>query len=180
MSNYTGAKMELRGDKELRKLFEELPKRVLRKGLRQAISAAASPIVKDAKRNARRVSGLLKKAINKKIKTFKNGNVIAIIGASRSVAGSYLGRKRVPAHYIHLVEKGTRPHALGKGSQLARVGKRASREVGQHVGRKHPGAKAHPFLEPAWRRNINTSIGIASQKLKAVVEAEALKLGKRR
>lgn len=149
--------MELVGWKELTHLLNELPKRVARKGLRQAISAAASPIVKAAKSNAAKLTGTLKKSIKKKIKTYSDGNVVAIIGADRSIVGQRITKggkvKRVvPANYIHLVEKG-------------------------HAG-PHP-ASAKPFLRPAYENHKQQAVGIAEKKLKEVIENEAAKLGKK-
>ena len=88
--------------------------------------------------------------------TYANGNVAAILGASRSVEGEYKGRKRVPANYIALVEKGTAPHAIGKG--------------------QHPGTKPRPFLEDAYAANAGQALDIASAKLATVLEKEAAAL----
>lgn len=63
----------------------------------------------------------------------------------------------MPAFYAHLVEGGTKPHAVGKGSKLGRKGKA---DVGQ-TGKKHPGAKAQPFLKPAFESTKAEAAGAA-------------------
>jgi hypothetical protein len=50
-----------------------------------------------------------------------------------------------PAKYFHLVEKGARPHAVGRGSRLDRMLKSGLRR-GAQSGRMHPGfAGRHPM-----------------------------------
>lgn len=46
----------------------------------------------------------------------------------------------VPANYAHLIEKGARPHQIGRGSSIRRKAGR---------GIMHPGFHAMPWLEPA-------------------------------
>ena len=60
-------------------------------------------------------------------------------------------QKAVPAFYDHLVNLGVQPHAVGKGSKLAR--KRKGKLIpGTHqAGGLHPGAKADPFRSRAWK-----------------------------
>jgi HK97 gp10 family phage protein len=160
--------VKLDGEQELKHLLQELPRRVGKKALRQAVNAGAAPIVKAAKAAAPRESGLLKRSYNKVIRTYKSGNVVAVIGARREVVGSYRGKKRVPANYIHLVEKGTQPH---------RIQIKKGRFAGTTV--EHPGARAQPHLEPAFERSIPQARSIMEAKLRDVVLAEAHKLGKR-
>lgn len=138
------------GGKELRNLFQELPKRVRSKGLRQAMTAASAPTVKATKADTPKQSGLLKKATTKKVKTYKGGDVVvAVIGANRSTEGEYRGKKRVPANYFHLVEEG---HG--------------------HVAGRH-------MLQNAYDSTKEEAGTIALDKLKSVLESEAEKLGKK-
>jgi HK97 gp10 family phage protein len=151
--------MKLLGARELQALLAALPRGVAKRGLRAAVTAGATPITRAAKARAPRKSGLLKKAIGRKVKTYKEAGVgataVAIVGARRDVRGEYRGRPRVPARYIHLVEKGTRPHD------------------------GHPGTPATNFLEDAYRGNKAAAEAAAARKLAEVVEREARKLGKR-
>src|SRR4051812_47249427 len=101
------APMQLFGDKQLERVFKTLGERVQRKVLRSAVSVAATPVVKAAKQNANKESGLLKKSLGKKIVTNKQKqSVTAVIGPRRDVSGTYKGKRRKPSRYAHLVEKG--------------------------------------------------------------------------
>lgn len=155
---FNASSLAVEGGKTVQRLLDELPRRVVKKGLRRAMTAAAAPMVKSAKRWAATESKTLKKSITRKIKTYSNGNVIAVIGARKDAEGTYRGRRRVPANYIHLVEKGTRTHRVR--------------------GYTHPGAKAQPFMGPAYQQNKNQAQQIAGQKLAESVISEATKLGK--
>jgi HK97 gp10 family phage protein len=141
-------KMVMFGDKDLRRLLEELPGRIIRKGLRQALTAMSTPILRAARAAAPRESGLLKKALGRKISAKNTGIGYAVIGAKKGVQGVVNGRKRVPSRYIHLVEKG-------------------------HGG-PHPVA-AQPFLRPAYAAHKDQATAAAAAKLKSVLEAEAAK-----
>ena len=166
MAKYTGARLTLTGTGDLEKLLEELPRRVIKKGLRQAMSAAGQPILKQARRDAPRKSGLLKKSLQKKVKAYKSGNVAVIIGAAWGYTGWVVNiklRKRAkptklhrdnqnPGNYSHLVEQG-------------------------HGGPRP--APAHAFLKPAYEANKARALSIATRKLTDVLESEAAKLAKK-
>jgi hypothetical protein len=159
--------VELVGAKELKALFAELPRRVVGKGLRAAVTAGSTPVNRAAKAAAPRQSGLLKKAMGRKVKGYR-GSAVAVIGARAAVQGAYKGRKRVPANYIHLVEGGARPHGIpiSKGPAKGRIV-------------RHPGSAGTHFLEAAYRGNKAAAESAMKAKLKETVEREALKLGKR-
>lgn len=174
----TGAKLVLVGQKELAAILKKLPARVVRKGLKMAMTAMLAPIVRAAKSRAPRESGLLKKSMAKKVKAYPSGVVAGLVGANRAAEGTYGGKRRVPANYIHLVEQGTAPHQVSDGKEdLVRdaTGRFVLRRLtGAAVN--HPGARARRFLERAYRETREESIGIARKKLAAVVEKEAAKL----
>ncbi len=93
-------KIEILGAKELERKLRTLGDRVQRKVVRQSVNAAATPIVKAARAKAPRESGLLRKALNKKLRTYKDqGKVVAIIGPRTDVKGDYNGERRVPWRY---------------------------------------------------------------------------------
>lgn len=158
-------KFELDGAKELERFCRELPKRVLKKALRQAVNAGATPILKAARKNVPRLTGTLKKALKKKVKAYPNGNAIALIGADRNVTAPSFGRTKtgriVPANYIHLVERGTSPHAQPNN---------------KFNSGQHPGAKASNFLASAVNAQKANASRIMEEKLKEVALKEAAKL----
>lgn len=140
--------LKLKGGKQLDRLFEELPKRTAKRGMRQAANAGTTPILKAARAKVPVESGLLKQSLKKKIKNYAL-SCVGIVGADRALEGEYLGRKRVPAKYIALVDQG-------------------------HGG-KHP-APPHPFLEAAIDESGSAAQQAATDKLAAFIEKEAEKL----
>lgn len=146
--------------------------------VRAALTKAARPIAKDAKRRAPSrkrgkkdgPSGLLKKSIGFKVKRIKKTDVlVAIIGARREVMGFVGKQKRVPANYAHLIEYG---HRVATGGVLERIQKpgwtpelvwntRLKTMVYKHgapkrnspsarIGKQTGYVKAQPFMRPAW------------------------------
>ena len=101
----TDTGMVLTGDKKLSRKLERLPNRIMRKVVRQAVSAGLTPLNKEAKRQAPKDSGTLKKSIGKKIKTYKNDGVVwGGVGARSGFRVVIDGKPRDPRRYIHLVE----------------------------------------------------------------------------
>lgn len=145
------AGMELFGDKALAKTFKTLGERVQRRVLRQAVNAASTPVVKAARSKARKQSGLLKKSLGKKVKTYpEKMTVVGIIGPRRDVQGEYKGVKRVPANYAHLIE----------GGKINSDGSYTPPE---------------PFLRPAYDETEGQALNVMRDKLASGVVKEAAK-----
>lgn len=116
--------------------------------------AAGKVVSTAAKAGAKRVSGAMKSAIGVKAAKGNRGltESIAVIGARKKIQkmvtrpGRRKATKAVPAFYLHLVEKGAKPHAVGKGSKIGRKGKATVASGG-----KHPGTSPQPFLGPAYQ-----------------------------
>lgn len=103
LSTDTG--MVLTGDKKLIRNLNQLPDRIMRKVVRQATSAALTPLNKEMKRQAPRKTGTLKKAIGKKVKTFRQEGVSwGAVGVRSGFATTIDGKKHDPRKYVHLVE----------------------------------------------------------------------------
>lgn len=151
MSKFS-TKVSVTGLRDCMRRVAKLKRGVRNKLIRKAMSKSTQPLAKAAKSRAPKRFGLLQKSLGRKMKTYsKSGTVVAIVGPrsgfQRPVPGrGKNGKRRVanPLYYAHLVEKGTRPHSLGKGSRLR--GKKA-----RQSGAMHPGARPRPFLGPAWR-----------------------------
>lgn len=141
----------LTGFKELEKTFKTLGDRVQRKVSRQAVNAATTPIVKAARQKAAKESGLLKKSLGKKVRTYvERKTVMGVVGPRKDFTGEFNGKKRWPAKYAHLVEKG---HVT---------------EDGVHV-------PAQPFLRPAFDQTQGEALGVMTDKLAEGVLREAKK-----
>lgn len=138
----------------------------------KAVRAGAKIVAKAAKARAprRKRSGALKLSIGTKAAKGKRGRTTAyaVIGARKKVSKVVpVGRggrmvKAVPAYYAHLVEGGTRPHRLKRGARLAR---RTQAARGQGAGGQHPGAKAKPFLGPAFDATKDRAMAEAQRVL---------------
>jgi HK97 gp10 family phage protein len=151
-----GIKVDLKGDKEIKRLLDTLPSRVIKKGMRAAQMKAARPMLASAKSRVAKRSGLLRRSLKIKQKTYASGKVITIIGPDRGVSaavshpkGGTKPKTAIPANYSHLVEKG-------------------------HSG-KRP-APPHRFLKPAYDENVAKGNDAMRQTLLDTLYREADKL----
>lgn len=158
--------VKLDGYAETARLLSELPKRVRKTAARKGVTAGSAPIVKAAKAKAPVETRMLKRSMGRKVKAYRSGNAVAVIGARKGIAATakQAGRdaraaKRVPANYLHLVTGGTKAHKVGK--------------------RSHPGARANNFLKAAYVGQQWTAARLVKDTIAAVVRAEAAKLGKK-
>lgn len=184
-------KAAILGDKALQVRLEGLKRGVRNKILRPAVSAAARPLRQTAKANVPVRSGALRKAIDMKIKSGRQ-TVFGVVGPrSRpqvlmmyAEPGRRTARKVVPNFYAHLVEGGTRPHAVGKGSKLRKRGTiaKASRravlrgvraESYEQRGGMHPGTPAVRFLARAFASNLSAMRGVMESKVREGLEKHA-------
>lgn len=142
---------EIRGFNELQRNLKTVVGKIERKANRSAINKAATPIVREAKRNVTIDTGLLKKSIGKKVRTYKaKKQVIAVVGPRKGFRETdENGNARDPAKYSHLVELGT----------------------------SHSQAK--PFLRPAMDSKEDESRRIYKEELKKDVSKEVKKFNKR-
>jgi HK97 gp10 family phage protein len=171
--------------------------KLARKTLRKAIGEAIKPVLQTAEALVPVETETLKDSLGKKIASYKGGLIITGIAGPRYDKRPKPGKpgkpkkfarmvqrgskqvERVPTFYAHLVEKGTRPHALGKGSEIphANAKRRAAQirkgRLNQH-GHMHPGAKAHPFMAPALEKNKGQVDTIIMRFLIAGIQALAV------
>lgn len=151
-------KAEITGLEDLvKQLRDELPRRMQSKILKKAIGDGSKVILKAARQKVPKgETGLLKKSLGRRIKVYRlSGKVIAMVGPRTGFKKTKAGRVRTklgeefssaqvdPSKYAHLVEKGTKPHAIKITN-------------GPFKGRtiQHPGSPAQPFLRPALDNNI--------------------------
>lgn len=193
MASTVVIKYEMTGIPELYKALRDIDAKVARKVLKKAIGEAIKPVVKTAMELVPVETETLKKSLGKKIASYKSGLIVTGIAGPRYDKTPKKGKPakpkkfaktftrggkqvtRIPTFYAHLVEKGTRPHALGKGSRIARLTKRKV-NVNQH-GNMHPGSPAEPFMAPALEKNKGTVSLTIMKFMKAAIDA-ANKSGK--
>lgn len=126
---------------------------------RRSMTKACQPVVRAMKSLNTDESGAMELSITTKVKGFKkNRTVYGIVGPESGVAFSYKGRKRIPAKYAHLVERG---HRIARGGKLERKVTSKSGKVYFYpadAGARHAGdVTAYPFIEPAYEAEKETA-----------------------
>lgn len=191
MSFQIQAKLE--GLPELLKSLDGLKPALKNRILRNALKKGSAIILKAARAKVPVDTGILKKSLGVKDKTYPSGVVVVLVGprseftknkkgaqkrawkrTGAQEVGKAAGRK--PMFYGHLVEFGSRAHKTGAGSKLARKG---SGKQDQQSGASHPGSKAQPFLRPALDENKQKIIAEMARVIKAELAKEAARLNKR-
>jgi HK97 gp10 family phage protein len=170
----------VQGIAEAARKLENVKNGVRRRVLRRANVAAARPIRATAKKASVFIdrSGLLRRSLVLKTKTYPSGTVVSVIGADRNVQGTYKGRRRVPANYLHLVETGhriavsERTQASMADTVLLRRGKRFLR-AGQTQAVVAGMVRARPFIGPAGEQNVSASLAKFRETFARGAEMEA-------
>ena len=140
------------GTPELIAAIDKLSVAVRKRVARKAVSMALVPLNKAAKRNCPKETGLLKKSLGKRIKTYRKGTLWGGVGPRTQIVGvGPDGRKRWPAAYAQIVESGTAPHG------------------------NHPGTAPRPFLRTAFEQTKGEMQRIAENKVRIELENEARK-----
>lgn len=148
-----GKRIKVEGDKKLiKKLLRLADRKTIKKINRKATNVAATPLVKAVKRNVPVDTGLLKKAIAKKLTAYvRSFSYNAIVGADVGVrATDEDGNEYIPANIDHLVEYGF-----------------------AHPGGTHVPARS--FLRKGWEEGIGDAQKRLNAKLKEEIEKAASK-----
>lgn len=170
---------KLTGFGELAKRLNDLQLNVVDRIAKRAAVRAARIVVNAAKAKAATDTGLLQRSLHAVARVYRDSGIVYVAIGPRSSIRAILprsaGDKRYPARrvqrlsrpifYAHLVEGGTRPHALGRGAVLGRLAARAKQYARRQRGRLHPGTKAQPFLLPALRDNAAQVIAAVGREL---------------
>lgn len=159
---------------ELDAKLKKLGDRQFRKTTRKASNKAMTPMVKATKRNVHKRTGLLKKSIGKKQKTYKTAGVIlTIVGARTGFKDAETGED--PAKIAHLIEFGVQPHAIQAGGVvLSDIGTGADGEVfGSSVN--HPGFAGFSFQRKAFDSTKSQTMSVYIREMKAGIDQEAKK-----
>jgi hypothetical protein len=102
----TIAEIEKQGLAELKKILaSELPRRVVKQGVKKAAQKAMVPVAKTARKEAPVHFGFLKKSFAGKAKSYRDGRLtISLVGVN--AAKEFLdpsGNEKKPGKYLHLV-----------------------------------------------------------------------------
>lgn len=152
-------KYNISGAKELEDALKKLPDIAAKKVAQGAMRAGANVFKKAAQENVPVESGDLKKAI-----------VVRQDKIGQSTVNYSVGITGKPRFYAHLVEFGTAPHIIRPDKQKALSnGRFFVEEI------HHPGARAHPFLRPAFDNNQEAVLAKIGKALGSGIEREAVK-----
>ncbi len=132
--------MTLSGDRELAKMFATATDRELVKALRAGLVRGGAVVRKAMRQRAPVETGTLRRSLGQKAGRGRARQYV-VIGPRRQ----FFERGRRPVKYAHLVEGGTRPH-------------RYKTRKGQH-----PGARAKPFMRPAFEASRHQALLILRQ-----------------
>ena len=186
-------------ERDVRKLLKKLD-RVAGKGskgrreakgiMKKAVRAGAAPIRKSLRIAVPSDKGVLKKSLFVKVKQYKSGTSVGIIGPrvrdknGKISSGTVQVRgvkfkTELDAFYAHMVEGGTKPHVIRPRSKKALKGPLLSTTGGsQFVGQvMHPGPKAQPFISKGLKGGSKASAVKFGKKLGEEIRKQAKKNG---
>lgn len=158
MTTAADIKVTLEGETELRRALEQFKASTQRKIARPGVRAATTLVLRAARQRAPKKAGdrtgALRKSLGQAVRTYKHkGVVFGIVGPRvEHVTTDKYGRKVWPVKYAHLVEFGTAPHG------------------------KHPGARARPFMRPAYEETKMAARNALWSKIAQNIEKEAKRL----
>jgi HK97 gp10 family phage protein len=160
--------------KQAMQTLSDLPRKRIKPGVRQAVRAAAKPILAQAKANAPRKTGVLRRGLQVRPLREKRGMIAVTVTAAnvKRKNGSNANK------YAHLVEGGTKSHVIRpKNKKLLRwVGGATSiKGKANKVARfarvvHHPGARANRFLARAATSAQSSAVSAFVAKVRQVVE----------
>lgn len=163
--------IKINGLDQLLATLKDVELAVKTKIVRRAMRHAGQIVLNAARSRVPTETGLLKQSLAIKYKYYPtSATAVAIVGPRTKFRRMVQRSSRVvkkyrilsnPSNYAHLVEFGTRPHALGRGSDRVR---RSGRN-GPQRGRMHPGAVAKPFIGPALASSRSAAIQAMTTEL---------------
>lgn len=167
--------MRVTGDTETLKALKEFGGKLSGQVLRRAGQKAATPVAKAARSFVKPVSKTIAKSIGSKVKVYKSGKLLVIVGpkamnpksvkeTENPMTGVTKKREHIADRTAHLVDRGTKAHKINlfKKKKLRVV--------------KHPGTKGNFFLERALAQEDSLSKQIYFNELKAGVAKLAAQL----
>lgn len=138
--------IQLDGFRELERKLLGLGPKVAKKVTRKAMTAARREVVAEIKARVPVRHGDLKRSIGAKRQARSRSQSLTDTIGARSRKRVVNGKPVNPANYAHIVEFGSKPHAI-----FPKSGGLLSTPVGLRPFVQHPGARPQPFMRPAWR-----------------------------
>lgn len=166
-------KAHIEGIEKVQAILKGLPPQIARRVLRPALTAEGSKVVTQGKRLVPQATGLLKKSLGKKTKTYTgSGTVIVVVGPRSGFKTVIAGKKHDPTKYAHLVEFGAKPHSI-----VSRFGGRKvyGRKKRNYTTVMHPGAPAQHSLSKAYKYGLVGAAERMTQRMAIEIEKQAAK-----
>ena len=160
--------IEIVGKKQIAKKLKALSGKVAGSIARRSGSAGARVFRDEARRLVPEDSGNLRKAINVKVKQFRNRS-----GFHFYVAVDRGGKAKHDGWYAHFIEYGVQPHKIKFDDKKA-LKLSASGSVLRAVI-NHPGIPAQPFMRPAFDSKRAQVVKVIGDKLWDNINKEAKK-----
>lgn len=162
---------EVTGDRETLRAIEKFARDVNASGargvMRKAVRAAMTPIRQDLRRVVPKDTGLLRRSITSKlISKAQIGKFTGVVGARDRRDEK---TRRNPARYLHLVDRGAKPHKIR--GPVAFIRADGVRIVRPSVD--HPGARAQRVLERAFSASKSRATEAFKSKARTELEAAA-------
>jgi len=158
--------IQVKGLADLQKFLDQLPAKLEQNVLRGALRAAAKPVMATAKQNApvgepsdtnkklyKLYAGALRDSIRLSARIDRKRRMVV----ASVKAGGKSAKTGADVFYAHMVEFGTRPHSVVKGSSLRSYRAQTA---------QHPGMKARPFMRPALDSQAQSAVIAAAEYMK--------------
>ena len=183
------ASFTIQGAEQLTANLAALEDKLRKKILRAASRKASKVVIRVAAARAPEETGLLKLGIGARIKLYRGGETVAaiigpLIGQSKKLAAKKAASGpatssrsvayRDPGYYGHLVEGGTKPHAIAAAGGVLAFAGIVTKTV------DHPGAKPNPFLEPAFNDTVARAQQVMADEIGAGIHKAMQGKGKRK
>lgn len=164
-------------ERTLQKL-SEYPEKVQRRALRLAVSAGGTVLVRAVKANSPRLTGLFRRSIAAKVKSYQGGAVVvAIAGQTSQVRsrkklgpgrGGISGRGEVVP--IHFLERDIKPHRIGVRRSRALILLIDGEVLAFRKSAMHPGHRGYRMVERAAAQAGGEAQARVEEKLREEVE----------
>ncbi len=167
----------------LRKKLDAIGKNAGTKALRDGINELTKTVLAEARANVPERSGRLRKALGRKVKTYRKSRVVVgIVGPRKGFLVTIGGVRVDPANYAHLVEYGRGPVKAGtkkarRSGKVYDTGRAVLSSKNTAVSPQQPDvfgpevgpAPPHPFLRPAWAAVRPTANAVLRRHLEAAI-----------
>lgn len=163
--------INVQGLADLHRALQQLPAKIEANVLTGGLRAGANVIAQDAIRRIPEGTGQLKQTV--RLSTMRrNGKVTVAVKAGSRTKVSKKGKISLGAYYAHFVEYGTAPHEIKPKNRKSLVIAGIFRELV-----KHPGARAKPFMRPAFDSQKQAAIEAVRDYIAARLPKEIAKQG---